>query len=76
LKKPVLIIRKFTERTESLDLGTSKLIGTEIKAIVSNISGLLDCHDKYLEMIPNVNPYGDGKASEKIADIIYNAFKR
>jgi UDP-N-acetylglucosamine 2-epimerase (non-hydrolysing) len=76
LKKPVLVIRKFTERTESLDLGTSKLIGTEIEAIVSNISGLLDSDDKYMEMIPNANPYGDGKASEKIADIIYNAFKR
>ncbi|MCL4415497.1 MAG: UDP-N-acetylglucosamine 2-epimerase (non-hydrolyzing) [Actinobacteria bacterium] len=75
LKKPVLVIRKFTERTESLDLGTSKLIGTDIKTIVNNISVLLDHNDKYLEMIPDINPYGDGRASEKIVDIIYNSFK-
>jgi len=71
-KKPVLVIRNKTERTESIDIGISKLIGTNVDSIVDNVSKLIDDKDIYNKMVTNVNPYGDGKASEKIVDIIYN----
>lgn len=71
-KKPVLVIRDKTERTESIDIGISKLIGTSINSIVDNVSKLIDDKGIYNKMVTNVNPYGDGKASERIVDIIYN----
>jgi len=71
-KKPVLVIRSKTERTESVDIGVSKLIGTSTKSIIDNASKLMDDEKVYNEMTTDVNPYGDGKASEKILDIIYN----
>ncbi|MBA7510555.1 UDP-N-acetylglucosamine 2-epimerase [subsurface metagenome] len=71
-KKPVLVIRNKTERTESIDIGISKLIGTTIDSIVDNVSKLIDDKDIYDKMVTNVNPYGDGKASEKIVDVIHN----
>ena len=75
LKKPVIVIRKHTERTESVKMGISTLVGTEINSIVSSISDLLDSDNFYKKMIPVTNPYGDGKASGKIVKIIYNFFK-
>ena len=72
-KKPVLVIRKFTERVESLELGISKLIGTDRDSIVKHISELLDNKEIYAQMIPKSNPYGDGKASERIAKIIIDS---
>lgn len=74
-KKPVLVIRKFTERVESLKLGISKLIGTDRNSIVKHISELLDSNEIYAQMIPKSNPYGDGKASERIVKIIFDSFK-
>lgn len=74
LKKPVLVIRKFTERAESVELGISKLVGTDTEDIIKNASLLLDSKDEYKKMIAVVNPYGDGKASEKIAEAILNYF--
>jgi UDP-N-acetylglucosamine 2-epimerase (non-hydrolysing) len=73
LKKPVLVIRKFTERVESLELGISKLIGTDRDSIVKHISELLDNREIYAQMIPKSNPYGDGKASERIVKIIFDS---
>lgn len=70
LKKPVLVIRKKTERMESLDMGISKLVGTETKNIVDNVSELLDNENNYKKMISDKNPYGDGHAAEKILDFI------
>ncbi len=70
LKKPVLVIRKKTERMESLDMGISRLIGTETKNIIDNVSELLDNENSYRKMISNKNPYGDGHAAEKILDFI------
>ena len=67
-----ILIRNKTERTESVDIGISKLIGTDIDSIVDNVSNLIDNEDIYNKMVTNVNPYGDGKASEKIVDVIYN----
>ncbi len=75
-KKPVLVIRNKTERAESVDIGISKLIGTGIDSIVDNVSKLIDNKSIYNKMVTNVNPYGDGKASEKIVDIIYNNLKK
>lgn len=75
LKKPVLVIRKNTERPESLELGISKLIGTDEKEIEKNISGLVESKDLYESMIPAKNPYGDGKASARIVKILHNNLK-
>ncbi|MBM3706990.1 MAG: UDP-N-acetylglucosamine 2-epimerase (non-hydrolyzing) [Actinobacteria bacterium] len=75
LKKPVIVIRKHTERVESLKLGISKLAGTDTALIIKNISSLIDNQDLYLKMIPSKNPYGDGKASERIVETIYNFLK-
>ncbi len=76
LKKPVLVIREKTERTESLDLGVSRLIGMDTDLIVDNVSNLLDNKLIYEEMISNTNPYGDGNAAEKIIKIMYNKRKK
>ncbi|MHB1375922.1 MAG: non-hydrolyzing UDP-N-acetylglucosamine 2-epimerase [Candidatus Humimicrobiaceae bacterium] len=75
LKKPVLVIRKFTERKESVELGISKLIGTGMDAIIENTSLLLDSEPEYKKMVAGVNPYGDGKASERIVSSISGYFK-
>lgn len=75
LKKPVLVIRKYTERPESLELGISKLIGTDEKEIEKNISGLIESKDLYESMIPKKNPYGNGRASKKIVKILYDKLK-
>lgn len=74
LKKPVLVIRKFTERKESVELGISKLIGTDINAIINNASLLLDSEPEYKKMVADRNPYGDGKASERIVSSILSYF--
>jgi UDP-N-acetylglucosamine 2-epimerase (non-hydrolysing) len=71
LKKPVLVIRKKTERAESLKMGVSRLVGTDTKNIVDNISELLNNEDSYRKMISDKNPYGDGHAAEKILEFIY-----
>lgn len=71
LKKPVLVIRKKTERTESVDLEISKLVGLGTNSIVDNVSNLLDNRLIYEKMIPDANPYGDGNAAEKIIECIY-----
>ena len=70
LKKPVLVIRKKTERMESLDMGISRLVGTETGSIIANVSELLDNEGNYKKMISDKNPYGDGRAAEKILDFI------
>lgn len=70
LKKPVLVIRKKTERMESVDMGISRLVGTETKNIIENVSELLDNENNYKKMVSDKNPYGDGHAAEKILDFI------
>jgi len=75
LKKPVLVIREFTERTESVDMGISKLIGTDKDKIIENISSLLESKKEYKQMISDENPYGGGYASQAIVELIYNFFK-
>lgn len=66
LGKPVLVMRDTTERPEALDAGTVKLVGTDYDKIVGEVSRLIDDPLYYKTMSEAVNPYGDGKACERI----------
>jgi UDP-N-acetylglucosamine 2-epimerase (non-hydrolysing) len=66
LGKPVLVMRDTTERPEALDAGTVKLVGTDPDKIIKECIALLEDKDAYLAMSKSHNPYGDGKACEKI----------
>lgn len=72
LGKPVLVMRDTTERPEAVDAGTVKLVGTDKDKIISEVTNLLDNNRAYDEMSLAHNPYGDGKAADKIRDIILN----
>lgn len=74
LGKPVLVVRKETERPEAFEAGTAKLAGVDRATIVQMASQLLEDKKKYNNMAQSVNPYGDGKASEKIIQILKNHF--
>uniref|UniRef100_A0A7C3MJX0 UDP-N-acetylglucosamine 2-epimerase (non-hydrolyzing) n=1 Tax=Dictyoglomus thermophilum TaxID=14 RepID=A0A7C3MJX0_DICTH len=74
LGKPVLVLREVTERPEAVEAGTVKIIGTERKRIVEEVSKLLIDEDEYNKMARALNPYGDGKASERIRDILLYYF--
>ena len=66
LGKPVLVLRDTTERPEAVDAGTVKLIGTEYEDVLREINLLLDDAEHYKKMAEATNPYGDGKACERI----------
>ena len=66
LGKPVLVMRDTTERPEALEAGTVKLVGTDTVLIVKEAQLLLDSPDEYTKMSKAHNPYGDGKACDKI----------
>lgn len=68
LGKPVLVMRDTTERPEALAAGTVKLVGTDYDRIVHEVSRLLDDAGYYENMSQAVNPYGDGKASQRIVN--------
>ena len=70
LGKPVLVMRDTTERPEALDAGTVKLVGTDYDKIVGEVSRLLDDTAYYEQMSQAVNPYGDGKACQRIVNFI------
>ena len=70
LGKPVLVMRDTTERPEALSAGTVRLVGTDYNKIVDEVSLLLENEDHYKEMSRAVNPYGDGKACERIVDFL------
>lgn len=70
LGKPVLVMRETTERPEALKAGTVKLVGTDKKKIVEELSILLDDEDYYDTMSRAINPYGDGKASDRIVEFL------
>ena len=72
LGKPVLVMRTTTERPEGVEAGTLKLIGTEEEMIYKNFSELLNDGYEYNKMANANNPYGDGNASKRIIDILYN----
>ena len=68
LGKPVLVMRDTTERPEALSAGTVKLVGTDYDKIVRNVSVLLDNATAYKVMSQAINPYGDGRACERIVN--------
>ncbi len=70
LGKPVLVMRDVTERPEGIAAGTLKLVGTEEETIYREFSRLLDDREAYDAMAHAENPYGDGHACERIADIL------
>lgn len=70
LGKPVLVMRDTTERPEGVKAGTLRLVGTEEDTIYREFSRLLDDPAEYEEMSHASNPYGDGHASERIADVL------
>ncbi|MFX4233885.1 non-hydrolyzing UDP-N-acetylglucosamine 2-epimerase [Aliarcobacter butzleri] len=72
LGKPVLVMRDTTERPEALDAGTVKLVGTNKDLIVNEAQKLIDDSKEYEIMSKAHNPYGDGKACEKIINFIKN----
>lgn len=73
LGKPVLVMRDTTERPEGIDAGTLKLVGTDEEVIYNNFKNLLENKDAYDSMALASNPYGDGFASKRIADILEEA---
>lgn len=70
LGKPVLVMRDTTERPEALASGTVHLVGTDYDKIVNEVSTLLEDKEAYIRMSQAVNPYGDGNACRRIADIL------
>lgn len=70
LGKPVLVMRDLTERPEGVDAGTLKLVGTKEDNIFNNLKLLLEDKNEYHRMSNASNPYGDGHASKRIADIL------
>ncbi len=70
LGKPVLVMRDVTERTEGIDSGTALLVGTKRKKIAASAKMLLNDKAQYEKMAKAKNPYGDGKSSERIRDIL------
>lgn len=70
LGKPVLVMRNTTERPEGVEAGTALLVGTDPKLIAREALRLLDDHEHYLRMSRAHNPFGDGKASQRIIDIL------
>lgn len=70
LGKPVLVMRDTTERPEGIKAGTLKLVGTDEETIYKEFTRLLDDENAYEKMAHAANPYGDGHASERIADVL------
>lgn len=72
--KPVLVMRDTTERPEGVEAGTLKLVGTNENTIYEWFTRLLDDDAEYAKMAHTANPYGDGHASERIADILEKGY--
>lgn len=70
LGKPVLVLRDVTERPEAVAYGTVQLVGTDVAKVVETANNLLRNSEEYDRMSKSVNPYGDGKASERIVAAI------
>ena len=70
LGKPVLVMREVSERPEAIAAGTARLTGTDPEDIVGAVTSLLDDPDRYSQMAGRANPYGDGRAAERIAEFL------
>jgi len=75
LGKPVLVLREKTERPEAVETGTVKLVGTDERQIVAEAARLLDDEAEYARMTRIHNPYGDGRACERIAQVLAAALR-
>ena len=71
LGKPVLVMRENTERPDALDAGTVKLVGTSKRMLVDSVDALLDDPLLYGRMASSTNPYGDGRAADKILSTLH-----
>jgi UDP-N-acetylglucosamine 2-epimerase (non-hydrolysing) len=72
LGKPVLVLRSTTERPEAIAAGTSKLVGTASVEIVAAATILLGDRHAYEQMANVANPFGDGKSSQRILEIVHS----
>ena len=72
LGKPILVMREKTERPEAVEAGTVRLVGTDVERIVAEAACLLDDPEECRRRSRVHNPYGDGQASRRIADLIYS----
>ena len=70
LGKPVLVMREKTERPEAIEAGVAKLVGTESERIFRETQRLLADETEYARMAQAVNPFGDGKAAERIVQVL------
>jgi UDP-N-acetylglucosamine 2-epimerase (non-hydrolysing) len=70
LKRPVLVIREVTERPEGVACGVAKVVGTDPERIYQSVHQLLTNVNAYRSMVGAENPYGDGRAAERIVDAI------
>jgi UDP-N-acetylglucosamine 2-epimerase len=70
LGKPVLVLREVTERPEGVEAGVARVIGTERSSIVEGVKSVLENHALYQRMSSGANPYGDGRASERIVETL------
>ncbi len=70
--RPVLVMRDTTERPEAIEAGTARLVGTDLKTIVDAVTDLLTNEKPYHAMSHAANPFGDGHAAQRIADVIAN----
>jgi UDP-N-acetylglucosamine 2-epimerase (non-hydrolysing) len=71
----VLVLREKTERPEAVEAGTVKLVGTDERQIVAEAARLLDDEREYTRMTRVHNPYGDGRACERIAQVLATAMR-
>jgi len=74
LGKPILVLREKTERPEAVEAGTVKLVGTDVERILREATRLLEDPSEYQRMARIHNPYGDGRASQRIGDLILSFF--
>jgi len=70
LGKPVLVMRKETERPEAIEAGTAKLVDPDSHQIFEETQRLLDDEREYAKMAKQVNPFGDGHAAERVVEFI------
>jgi UDP-N-acetylglucosamine 2-epimerase (non-hydrolysing) len=68
--RPLLVARKTTERVEGIEGGVAELIGTDRQSVHAAVTRLVNDHDSYRAMANRANPYGDGRASERIVDVL------
>jgi UDP-N-acetylglucosamine 2-epimerase (non-hydrolysing) len=73
LGKPVLVMRETTERPEAVNAGTVKMVGTDTGTIIDSVTALLNNKAIYETMSKAHNPYGDGRACERIASALKNS---